>query len=187
LASPCSAAFTIPSRNDPANTGAARLRDLYTISSNQRATAKDAKRARGIIEKAKREGKIGTTADISEEAFLALKYSEEEAQMLAESYRQNQVTINQINDESVLSGFGNNGGEEFLSYMMTSESMIITGGTEWENWNQKMHQRLAKIQNGDGSWNGHHCITSPVFCTAAVILTLSTENEKEFLMSGIGD
>jgi hypothetical protein len=32
------------------------------------------------------------------------------------------------------------------------------------------------VQNGDGSWTGHHCITSRTFCTAAAVLVLSAPN-----------
>ena len=87
-----------------------------------------------------------------------------------------------MKDERVIAGFGNNGGEEFLSFMMTSESLVITGGEEWNKWKEKMHNMLSKIQNEDGSWNGHHCITSPVFCTAAAILSLTVENDRDLLI-----
>ena len=85
------------------------------------------------------------------------------------------------NGPQLLAGFGNNGGEEFLSYLMTSESLVIAGGREWNSWNNKMKERLGTIQNQDGSWSGHHCITSPVFCTAAVLQVLTTERDVELL------
>jgi hypothetical protein len=80
-----------------------------------------------------------------------------------------------------LSGFGNNGGEEFLSYMLTSESLVLQGGDAWPKWKQKMHTRMAKIQIANGSWTGHHCITSPVFCTAAVVQCLTADRDEELL------
>ncbi len=79
----------------------------------------------------------------------------------------------------MLAGFGNNGGEEFLSYMLTSEALVVTGGEPWTKWTDKMHERLAKIQNPDGSWSGHHCITSPVFCTAGVLLCLTADRDAQ--------
>ena len=66
--------------------------------------------------------------------------------------------------------------------MLTSESLLITGGEQWQKWNTKMHERLQKIQSPDGSWTGHHCITSPVFCTAAALQCLTAERDKEQLM-----
>jgi hypothetical protein len=44
-----------------------------------------------------------------------------------------------------------------------------------------MGERLQKIQNTDGSWSGHHCITSPVFCTSAVLLTLAADRDARML------
>jgi hypothetical protein len=35
------------------------------------------------------------------------------------------------------------------------------------------------IQNNDGSWEGHHCITSPVFCTATALLILSIQEDMD--------
>jgi len=32
------------------------------------------------------------------------------------------------------------------------------------------------VQNGDGSWTAHYCITSRTFCTAAALLVLSAPN-----------
>ena len=31
------------------------------------------------------------------------------------------------------------------------------------------------VQNGDGSWTGHHCITGRTFCTAAALLVLMSD------------
>ena len=69
-------------------------------------------------------------------------------------------------DKTVLTGFGNNGGEEFVSFLLTGESLIIGGEDEWIKWYENTRTILANIQNSNGSWQGHHCITSPVFCTA---------------------
>jgi autotransporter-associated beta strand protein len=84
-------------------------------------------------------------------------------------------------DEALLAGFGNNGGEEFLSYMLASESMVILGEKDWNPWYDRMSGRLSKVQNPDGSWSGHHCITSPVFCTAAVVQTMTADQDAEML------
>ena len=80
-----------------------------------------------------------------------------------------------------MDGFGSNGGEEFLSYLQTGEGMVIAKDTQWTKWYDNISGRLVKIQNEDGSWNGHHCITSPVFCTAACLLILSVNNDVERL------
>ena len=79
----------------------------------------------------------------------------------------------QLADQRFVSGFGSNGGEEFLSYMNISESLLAEGGPEWEAWDKSMVRNLEHVQNKDGSWAGHHCITSRTFCTAASVLCLS--------------
>ncbi len=81
----------------------------------------------------------------------------------------------------VMDGFGSNGGEEFLSYLQTGESMIIGKDNSWQQWYDNISGRMLKIQNNDGSWNGHHCITSPVFCTATSLLILSINNDIDSL------
>ncbi|CAN5457877.1 hypothetical protein BH11BAC1_BH11BAC1_18720 [soil metagenome] len=52
---------------------------------------------------------------------------------------------------------------------------------DWKKWYSNISGRLVKIQNDDGSWNGHHCITSPVFCTATALLILSVNNDIDHL------
>ena len=76
-----------------------------------------------------------------------------------------------------MAGFGSNGGEELISYLMTGESMVIQGGAAWKTWYDGMSKKIMTIQKQDGSWEGHHCITSPVFCTAAALLILSIHSD----------
>ena len=89
----------------------------------------------------------------------------------------------QAQADNVVSGFGNNGGEEFLSFLQTGESLIINKDDSWKNWYDATTSRLVSIQNQDGSWNGHHCITSPVFCTATSLLIMSVNNDIEQLVA----
>lgn len=70
-----------------------------------------------------------------------------------------------------------------MSYLQTGEGMIMGKDKEWKKWYDNMNGRLLKIQNQDGSWNGHHCITSPVFCTATCLLILSVNNDIEQLVA----
>jgi hypothetical protein len=100
----------------------------------------------------------------------------------ATSYEVYQSAKVQAQRDDVMDGFGNNGGEEFLSYLQTGESMIINKDSTWQTWYDNISGRMLKIQNDDGSWNGHHCITSPVFCTATSLLILSVNNDVENLM-----
>jgi hypothetical protein len=74
---------------------------------------------------------------------------------------------------ALMAGYGSIGGEEMLSYMMISDTLAAMGGDEWTAWEGKVGGFLVGTQNADGSWAGHHCITSPVFVTAGAVMTLA--------------
>ncbi|NNC87908.1 MAG: hypothetical protein HKN82_05545 [Akkermansiaceae bacterium] len=86
-----------------------------------------------------------------------------------------QAVAASVQDAAFVQGFGNNGGEEFLSYMNISESLRLEGGKEWKEWDQKITATINDAQNEDGSWSGHHCITGRTFCTAGALLTLMAD------------
>jgi hypothetical protein len=77
-----------------------------------------------------------------------------------------------LSDQQFVAGFGNNGGEEYLSYLLISETLVQSGGAEWERWDGSITKLVDKVQNEDGSWVGMHCITGRTFCTAAALLVL---------------
>ncbi len=66
------------------------------------------------------------------------------------------------------------GGEEFLAFHLITETMLKKGGKDWNDWFPVVRDKLIKVQNSDGSWTGHHCITSRTFCTAAATLVLTS-------------
>ena len=86
------------------------------------------------------------------------------------------MTANLANERYVM-GFGSFGGEEFFSYLNISDSLRRAGGPQWEKWNADMKTKLVKLQNEDGSWAGHHCITGRVAVTSAAILTMLVDRE----------
>ena len=94
----------------------------------------------------------------------------------AGGYAQGQVATN---SDALMQGFGSVGGEEMLSYMMISDTLAEKGGRDFDDWNRKVSTSLSATQNADGSWSGHHCITSRTFTTAAAILTLTAGNETQ--------
>ncbi len=162
-------------------TDAAAGVSLYALTGTQRATARDARKTEEILSEAKGKGLVAKNAEPTVDNLMKAGTPQPEAEKLMKSYKQNQIGRQQLQDEQVLSGFGNNGGEEYLSHMMTSESLVITDRNEWSAWSQKMGQRFEKIQNPNGSWSGHHCITSPVFCTAAVVMAVTADRDAELL------
>jgi hypothetical protein len=75
-------------------------------------------------------------------------------------------------DSKFTSGFGNNGGEEYLSYLFISETLVQKHDDTWLKWDEHISKMVDKVQNSDGSWTGMHCITGRTFCTAAALLVL---------------
>jgi hypothetical protein len=75
-------------------------------------------------------------------------------------------------------GFGSNGGEEFLSFMNISETLLLKGGSDWDKWEKSMASSIDEVQDKDGCWSGHHCITGKTFCTATALLTLMADRSQ---------
>ena len=120
------------------------------------------------------------SADEKEHAQQELKMiaADEQAAAVAQT-----AIANKLGDARYVAGFGNNGGEEFLSYLNLGESMRERGGNEWASWKEKMQATLCSAQNEDGSWAGQHCITGRNFCTATALLTLLVERANPGLTS----
>jgi hypothetical protein len=154
---------------------------LYSVTGSVRASAKEARKVKEEISKAEHEGKLAPGAAPTAENLQKIGFSKDDALQYATAYEVYQSAKVEAQREDVMSGFGNNGGEEFLSYLQTGESMIINKDDSWHNWYTNMSGRLLKIQNNDGSWQGHHCITSPVFCTATCLLILAVNNDVKTL------
>ncbi|MCZ6571834.1 MAG: hypothetical protein O7C98_01560 [Planctomycetota bacterium] len=157
--------------------------ELYALASGSRGMAGQSRAADEIVARGKLEGKLSEDADVSQETLQDLGVDAPKAAELAVAYRKVRTSLARFDSEEVLKGFGSNGGEEYLSYMMNSEALVIVGGEEWDKWRDKMHARLKKVQTKDGSWTGHHCITSPVFCTAAVIQCLTADYDAPILLA----
>jgi hypothetical protein len=83
----------------------------------------------------------------------------------------------QLSNQRFVTGFGSIGGEEFFSWLNISESLQRTGGAEWQKWNGDMRTKLVKLQNEDGTWAGHHCITGRVAVTSAALLLLTADRQ----------
>ncbi|GER57987.1 hypothetical protein ULMA_00950 [Patiriisocius marinus] len=153
---------------------------LYSVSGSVRATAKDARKAKKMIKEANQSGAINDEV-VTVENLKKAGMTETEAIEYNTSYNVYQSAKQTAQREDVVSGFGNNGGEEFLSFLQTGESLAVNDDNDWRKWYDDMSGRILKIQNQDGSWNGHHCITSPVFCTATSLLLLTIENDINYL------
>jgi hypothetical protein len=84
----------------------------------------------------------------------------------------------QLSNGRFVEGFGSMGGEEFFSYLNISDSLRRTGGEEWAKWHAQITDRILKLQNEDGTWAGHHCITGRVATTSAAILNLTVDADR---------
>ena len=129
------------------NTSAGAGVDLYAAATTLRGNAQAKRRAPKASERAR---------------------SAEEAQAVA------QTRITGDASGRLFAGFGSIGGEEMLSYMMISDTLAEESGDEWTDWEPKVGAYLVGTQNNDGSWAGHHCITSRTFTTAAAMMTLGS-------------
>jgi len=154
---------------------------LYSLSSTTRSSAKEANKAKQIVEQAKKEGKLKKDDKVNADNLSAAGVSPSQAKEMEAAYFINENSKSQSTREDVMQGFGSNGGEELISYLMTGESIIMQGGKEWNSWYENMSKKIIAIQKKDGSWEGHHCITSPVFCTAAALLVLSIHNDTDLV------
>jgi hypothetical protein len=169
-------------KTNSAVTGKAAGVMLYSISGSARSSAQEAQLAEVVVTKAKKEGKVASTSKVDAETLQKAGMTKVEAEKYATAYKIRGAASQRAQDEDVLRGFGNNGGEEFVSFLMTGESLIISGDNGWKSWFEKTTGRLVQIQTNDGSWQGHHCITSPVFCTATCLLILSIDKNIDFLV-----
>jgi hypothetical protein len=86
-----------------------------------------------------------------------------------------------LSDTRYVTGFGSIGGEEFFSYLNVSDSLRRTGGAEWKKWNGDMTNKILQMQNADGTWAGHHCITGRVAVTSAAILIMTADRQPGIL------
>lgn len=150
---------------------------LYAVSSSVRGSAEENNEAQQVFAEAKKQGKLDKNASFTTENLQKIGVSREKALSYETAYNVYKTAKEQALDDNVMTGFGNNGGEEFLSFLQTGESLSDSKDSDWKKWYDNVSGKLVKIQNHDGSWNGHHCITSPVFCTATCLLILSIENE----------
>ena len=72
------------------------------------------------------------------------------------------------------------GGQAWTPFIL---HVLLSAEEDWEAWHAKMNNLLSKVQNQNGSWSGHHCITSPVFCTAAVVMAMTADRDLQLLLS----
>jgi hypothetical protein len=76
---------------------------------------------------------------------------------------------------------GRAGGEEFLGALFATHALQMAEPKVFAAWLKKIVTALARCQNKDGSWLGHHCITGRVFCTACALMVLRTPGDLQMM------
>jgi len=166
--------------------------DTYTVKSQQ--SVADSSRGGGVVAgigggsapderrvvAAGGAPKSAATPALSAAAGVELYQSAQALEQLSrtpEDRKKNAAQIAAINgrlsDSMFVEGYGSIGGEEFFSYLNISDGLKRSGGKEWSEWSSKITQKILKLQNNDGTWAGHHCITGRVAVTGAAILNLA--------------
>jgi hypothetical protein len=146
--------------------------ELYASSSNLSAMADSVNSNNERLKDAKENLEKATSDEERQELGQKVKRFEK---AITDLEAQQEAVVKKLDDKRFIAGFGNNGGEEFLSYMNIGESLVVKGGDEWKKWDEKITKNLNNVQNKDGSWSGHHCITGRTFCTSAALLVLMVD------------
>jgi hypothetical protein len=158
-----------PTATSPSDAGVS----IYGNSSNLTNTADQVNTLRLAEKKAKDTlDSKSASKEEREKAEITLKKVEQAKYLCAESTKS---VVKQLENPAFVQGFGSNGGEEFLSFMNISEALLLKGGDEWKKWDKAMSESLTRVQDRDGSWSGHHCITGKTFCTATALLVLMAD------------
>ena len=147
-----------------ARTTAAAGVELYAFNGAFRGNAADARAAVDTLKAAKQAGTVAEDAEVSEETLQAAGIEAGESRKLAQAAQQNEAQIARLDDENLLKGFGNNGGEEFLSYLMTSESLVIAGATSSTSGTTKCMVACKRFRMATVA--GRVTTASPVPCFA---------------------
>jgi hypothetical protein len=143
----------------------AKSSGLRDTAARKKAKVDDMKQKKAAYDAAHHSPDVPTQAQIDEadkDAKKSIQFADDNEKAM----------IGRFQDPRFISGFGSNGGEEYLSYLLISETMVQKGGDEWKKWDAAITGLVDKVQNDDGSWTGHHCITGRTFCTAAALLVL---------------
>jgi Prenyltransferase and squalene oxidase repeat len=143
---------------------------LYTVGSQMSASSHSVYSFKAMKPRLRKAAEDKTAPKEEQEQAAAKLKNIEEAEAAQEASLAGSYAY--IKDENFRRGFGSNGGEEFLSYLNIGEALLAKGGKEWDDWDKQTTENMERIQNGDGGWSGHHCITGRTFCTAAALLVL---------------
>ena len=157
--------------------------EKYTVSALSAAPPPVARGAAGGLSAGS--AGVASPAAPAEAAGVALYQSAQALEQLSrtaadrvQNAKQISAIQGQLANAAFVGGFGSMGGEEFFSYLNISDSMKRVGGDAWSKWHADITQKILGLQNSDGTWAGHHCITGRVAMTSAAILNLTVDRAR---------
>ncbi|MBK9760708.1 MAG: hypothetical protein IPO90_12230 [Flavobacteriales bacterium] len=87
------------------------------MAAAREAGAKEARNAEEVLTKAKKEGKVKAEQPVTVESLTDAGMNRDEAEKANTAWNVYNAAKVQAQSADVLNGFGNNGGEEFLSFL----------------------------------------------------------------------
>ena len=175
--------FEARNRGVAVKAGVLKRAEDYTVSALS-APAPPAARGAGGGVSARGDG-VAASAAPAEAAGVPLYQSAQALEQLSrtaadrvQNARQISAIQGQLANAAFVGGFGSMGGEEFFSYLNISDSMKRVGGDAWTTWHADITGKILGLQNSDGTWAGHHCITGRVAMTSAAILNLTVDRAR---------
>src|SRR5262249_18595960 len=103
----------------------AKSAGLRDTAARKKAKVDDMKAKKAAADNAHKSPDVPTQAQIDEadkDAKRSIQFADD----------QEKGMIQRFQDPRFITGFGSNGGEEFLSYLLISETMVQKGGSEWQ-------------------------------------------------------
>jgi hypothetical protein len=165
------------------NTAVMERAEQYTVSAITAPPPPPARVGADALSAAGRSG--AAAAAPAEAAGVALYQSAQALEQLSRTAADRAANAKQIGaiqsklgNADFVGGYGSMGGEEFFSYLNISDSMKRVGGDAWSKWHADITQKILGLQNSDGTWAGHHCITGRVAMTSAAILNLTVDRAR---------
>ena len=175
--------FAAQNRGVAVDAAVLKRAETYTVSALSAPPPAAARGAAGGMVAAT--GGVASPAAPAEAAGVPLYQSAQALEQLsrtaadrAQNAKQISAIQGQLANAAFVGGYGSMGGEEFFSYLNISDSMKRVGGDPWSKWHADITQKILGLQNSDGTWAGHHCITGRVAMTSAAILNLTVDRAR---------
>lgn len=157
--------------------------ELYALAGRLRAGARQVLDVREVVRGSGGGDVLADRAPIAAEQLVAVGVPAARADDLVAAWDRHRELLEALDDPAFLRGFGNQGGEEAISFMLIGEYLVATREPAWADWRTRVGDVLGQCQNEDGSWTGFHCVTSRTGMTSAAVLALTADREEQLAAS----